>query len=95
MLTRFTEGLWHSKLENIFIDIAAILLIVGTIFQNNPYILVISSVCVLAHNVLYCFHNINRNIIFALFNFTLTFFLLSRFIVTTFFQADYEYVGLF
>lgn len=95
MLTRFTEGLWHSKLENIFIDIAAILLIVGTIFQNNPYILVISSVCVLAHNVLYCFHNINRNIIFALFNFTLTFFLLSRFIVTTFFQADYEYAGLF
>lgn len=95
ILKRFQRGKWHSKLENIFIDIGAILLLFGAIFQNNPYILVISSVCILLHNILYCFHHMNRNIIFALFNFTFSFFLLSRFIVTTFFQADYEYVGLF
>lgn len=94
-LTRLRKGQWHSKLENILIDIALILILAGIVFQRNPYILVIASILVLIHNFLYSLHHLNKNIIFALFTFTFAFFLLSRFIVTTFFQADYEYVGLF
>ena len=82
-------------LVQMLMDLALLLIVLGMIFRGNPYFFVLSLVLLLIHNVIRAFEQINRQIIFLLFNFTFFFFLLTRIFVTAFFRVDYEYVGLF
>lgn len=85
----------HSNLLRIGLSNISIILLIFGIFIKNPYIFLFSSVIILLSNVVFSMVELKDHVIFLLFNFTLFFFLLSRFISTGIFGADFEYNGMF
>ncbi|MFL8970059.1 O-antigen polysaccharide polymerase Wzy family protein [Helcococcus kunzii] len=75
-------------------SLSVILTIFG-IFTKNPYAFLFSTTIIILSNVIMSLEDIKDHVIFLLFNVTFTVFLMSRFIASGIFGADFEYSGMF
>lgn len=68
--------------------------LVGLIFQDER-ILLVSTLVIISHNIIFSFKNFNKNIVFFCFNITFFIFLIGRMVVTAFFGYKSDLIGTF
>lgn len=90
-LTKYFD--FKSSLYRLF-DIS-ILFFIFTLLMQNSLAMIVAITMIILVNVIYSFYDVNKHIIFLGFNASLTFFLMSRFIVTGLLKFKFEYGGIY
>ena len=85
----------YTNLIRRCITTLSVILSIFGVVSKNPYAFLFSTTLIILGNIILSLEDVRDHVIFLLFNVTFTFFLVSRFIVTGIFGADYEYSGMF